>query len=119
MADKMIVLIRKPPYGTEEAFAGARLALGGLVSGVIAKADVLLIEDGTLNAISSQVPTAIGMPSNGEALQDIMDMGGEVFCVMEDLNLRIDDAKVLDGIKLIRRTDVRSIVDQYQVVNTF
>lgn len=119
MADKIIVLIRKPPYGTEEAFAGARLALGGLVSGVIAKADVLLIEDGTLNAIDSQVPTAIGMPSNGDALQDIIDMGGEVFCVTEDLDQRIDDAKVLDGVKLIHRTEVRSIVDRYQIVNTF
>ncbi|MFA6710101.1 MAG: DsrE family protein [Candidatus Methanomethylophilaceae archaeon] len=119
MAQKIIVLIRKPPYGTEEAFAGARLALGGLVSGVITNADVLLMEDGTLNATDLQNPEAIGMPPNGEALQDIIDMGGEVFCVKEDLDLRIGDAKVFDGVKLVHRSDVRGIVDRYQFVNTF
>ena len=119
MADKMIVLIRKPPYGTEEAFAGSRLALGGLVSGIITKADVLLIEDGTLNAVEAQTPTAIGMPSNGEVLESIIEMGGEVFCVMEDLELRINGAKVFDGVKLVHRTDVHNIVNLYQIVNTF
>jgi len=119
MAERIIVLIRKPPYGTEEAFAGARLALGGLVSGIIKKADVLLIEDGTLNAVDVQIPSAIGMPSNGEALQDIIDMGGEVFCVKEDLDLRIGNANVYDGVKLVHRSDVRAIVGQYQVVSTF
>ena len=119
MADKMIVIIRKPPYGTEEAFAGARLALGGLVSGAIDKADVLLIGDGTFNAIESQVPAAIEMPSNEEALENLMDMEGSVFCVIEDLELRDSGAKILDGIKLIHRADVRDIMDEYQVVNTF
>ncbi len=118
MAENMMVLIRKPPYGTEEAFAGSRLALGGMVSGVLSKADVLLIGDGTLNAVNSQ-STVIGMPSNPEALIGLMDMGGEVFCVSEDLELRVGNTEVIDGVKLIHRPDVRGIMDKYQVVNTY
>lgn len=119
MAENMIVLIRKPPYGSEEAFAGARLALGGLVSGALSRSDIILIGDGTLNALASQVPAAIGMPSNPEALESLMEMGGEVFCVIEDLELRVGETNVLEGIKLIHRTDVRGILDQYQIVNTY
>ena len=72
MAESLLVLITKAPYGLEEAFAGARLALGGKVSGIMDNSSVLLIGDGTLNALEAQAPGAVGMPSNLEALQDIM-----------------------------------------------
>jgi tRNA 2-thiouridine synthesizing protein D len=119
MADSLLVLITKPPYGSEDAFAGARLALGGKVSGLMDNSSILLIGDGTLNVLEAQVPGAVGMPSNLEALQDVLDLDGQVYCVEPDLRRRAGDMKVLDGIKLISWEEAREIVKAHQLVNTF
>ncbi|MBI0583395.1 MAG: DsrE family protein [Methanomassiliicoccus sp.] len=119
MADSMLILITKAPYGLEEAFAGARLALGGKVSGLMDTSNVLLMGDGVLNALEAQTPAAVGMPSNLEALQDIMDLDGEVYCLEPDLRLRARDMKVLDGVKLVSWSEARAIVRAHQLVNTF
>lgn len=119
MAESLLVLITKAPYGMEEAFAGARLALGGMVSGLMENSGILLIGDGTLNALEAQAPGAVGMPSNLEALQDVLDLDGRVYCVEEDLHARAGDMKVLEGIKLISWEEARGVVKSYQLVNTF
>lgn len=119
MAESIAVLLMKPPYGTEEGFAGARLALGGLVSGLVPKATVFLIGDGTLNALEAQRPEAIGMPSNLAALQDLMDLEGEVYCVEEDLRHRVGDMAVMDGVKMVSWAEARDLIKQHQLVTTF
>jgi tRNA 2-thiouridine synthesizing protein C len=115
----MLILITRSPYGMEEAFAGARLALGGKVSGLMDNSNVLLIGDGTLNALEDQNPGAVGMPSNLEALQDIMDLDGGVYCVEPDLRARVGNMKVLEGVKLISWAEAREIVKAHQLVTTF
>lgn len=119
MAESLLVLITKGPYGFEEAFAGARLALGGKVSGLMENSNLLLIGDGTLNALEAQKPEAVGMPSNAAALQDILDLEGEIYCVEEDLRRRVGDMKVIDGVKLVSWAEARDIVKKHQLVNTF
>jgi tRNA 2-thiouridine synthesizing protein C len=119
MAESLLVLITKAPYGLEEAFAGARLALGGKVSGLMETSNILLMGDGTLNALVGQNPEAVGMPSNLEALQDIMDLDGEIYCVKEDLRQRVGDQKVLDGVKLVSWEEARAVVRAHQLVSTF
>jgi len=119
MADSLLVLITKAPYGLEEAFAGARLALGGKVSGLMETSNILLMGDGTLNALETQKPEAVGMPSNLEALQDVMDLDGEVYCVEPDLRQRAGGMKILDGVKLVSWDEAREIVKRHQLINTF
>jgi tRNA 2-thiouridine synthesizing protein C len=119
VAESLLVLITKSPYGMEEAFAGARLALGGRVSGLMDNANVLLMGDGTLNALEAQNPGAVGMPSNLEALQDILDLDGQVYCVEADLRARAGDMKILDGVKLVSWAEARELVKAHQLVNTF
>lgn len=119
MAESLLVLITKAPYGLEEAFAGARLALGGKVSGIMDNTSILLMGDGVLNALESQSSDAVGMPSNMEALQDFMDLDGSVYCVEPDLRERAGYLKVLDGVKLISWDEARGIVKAHQLVNTF
>jgi tRNA 2-thiouridine synthesizing protein C len=119
MAESLLVLITKGPYGYEEAFAGARLVLGGKVSGLMDNSSILLIGDGTLNAVADQKPEAVGMPSNLAALQDFIDMEGEVYCVEEDFRQRVGDMKVMDGIKLVSWTEARDIAKKHQLINTF
>ena len=112
MAKSLAVIITKVPYGTEEAFAGARLALAVLVSGCKVDIKVVLIGDGTLNALVSQKPKEIGMPSNLEALKQVIEMGAEVYCVEEDLNMLVQDPKILEGIKTVSWAEARDVVQQ-------
>ena len=80
MAKSLLVLITKAPYGFEEAFAGLRAGLGMLASGQVPVSNALLVGDGTLNAVAAQKPEAVRMPSNVEALNDLMDFEAKVYC---------------------------------------
>jgi tRNA 2-thiouridine synthesizing protein C len=119
MAESLLVLVTKGPYGLEEAFAGARLALGGKVSGLMENSNILLIGDGTLNALEAQRPEAVGMPSNLAALQDFMDLEGEVYCVEPDYRQRVGNMKPYEGVKMVSWAEAREIVKKHQLVNTF
>ncbi|NLK26493.1 MAG: sulfur reduction protein DsrE [Euryarchaeota archaeon] len=119
MANSLLTLISKQPYGGEDAFAGMRLALGVLVSGLVPQASVMLIGDGTLNAVADQGPGALGMPSNLEALQDLLDMGASVYCVEEDLHARVENIDILEDVNMISWAEARDIIAQHQLVTTF
>ena len=119
MAESIMVLVNKPPYGTEEAFAGLRLSLAMMVSGVVERSTVILIGDGTLNAVASQDPDAIGMPSNVEAITDLEDFEGEVYCVEEDLRERLGDVKVVSNVQMIDWVRAREIIKEHDLVTTF
>ncbi len=119
MADNLLVILSKAPYGYEDAFAGARLALAGLVSGQLSKVTVLLVADGTLNAMTAQRPEAVEMPSNLDALQDLLDVDGEIYCVEEDLRNRVGEAETLEGVKLVSWEGARGIIAQHSLVTTF
>jgi len=47
MADSILFVMTKPPYGFEEFFAGARASLAMLASGLIGRSTLLLTGDGT------------------------------------------------------------------------
>ncbi|OPY33259.1 MAG: sulfur relay protein TusC [Methanomassiliicoccales archaeon PtaU1.Bin124] len=119
MASSILVLITKPPYGYEEAFAGTRLGLGMLSSGNVEKCSILLVGDGTLNAIATQRPEAVRMPSNMEALQDMTDFDSKVYCVRSDLEERVGDVKTLGFIEMIDWETARKVLAEHEMVTTF
>ncbi len=120
MAKSILTIVTKPPYGTEEAFAGFRLALSQIAGGIIEKSNVLMIEDGVFNALTTQMSDAIEMPSNREAISDLLDMECTIFCVREDLDERgIKTDKTIEGLSLISVEKVMDIVDEYDVTATF
>ena len=119
MADSIAVMVTKPPYGTEEGFAGLRLSLAMLVSGLVERSTVLLVGEGTLNAVASQEPEVIGMPSNLEAIEDLVDFDAEIYCVEEDLRENAGDAEVTEMVKVIPWEEARRILDEHQLVTTF
>ncbi len=119
MANSLLVLITKPPYGYEEAFAGSRLALGMVSSGNVGQCNLLLVGDGTLNAVATQNPEIIGMPSNMEALQDMTEMDSKVYCVKQDLDERAPGASVLNFVEMVDWEKARKIIDEHQMVTTF
>jgi len=112
-------MITKAPYGYEEGFAGARLALSQLAGGLITKCNVLLIGDGTLNAVAGQKPEALGMPSNADSLADLMDFDARVYCVKEDLRERVGDVTLLESVTGIDWQEARKIIADHDMVTTF
>jgi len=118
MASSILVLITKPPYGLEEAFAGLRLALAMGVNGM--KTSVLFTEEGAYNAVSTQKPEAVKMPSNIEATKELYDFEIPVYVVKEDLEERaIAESSLFEGLKVIPQTEARELLQQHDVVTTF
>jgi len=118
MATSMIVLITKPPYGLEEAFAGLRLALAMGVNGM--KTSVLMLEDGVFNSIGSQKAEALKMPSNVDATKELYDFDVPVYVVKEDLAARgIPESKLFEGLKIVTEEQARGLLAEHDVATTF
>jgi len=118
MANSILVLITRAPYGLEEAFAGLRLALAMGVNGM--KTSVLMMEDGVFNAVSTQKPEAVKMPSNIEATKELYDFEVPVYVVKEDLTARgIPESKLFEGLKVVPASEAKDMLAEHDVVTTF
>src|SRR5512137_1947590 len=118
MASSTLVLITKAPYGLEEAFAGLRLALAMSVNGM--KTSVVMLEDGIYNAVGTQKPEAVRMPSNIDATKELYDFDVPVYVIKEDLGARgIPETKIFDGLRLVPEAKIKEIVAEHDLVTTF
>jgi tRNA 2-thiouridine synthesizing protein C len=119
MANSILILGTKAPYGNEDIFAGERLSLAMLASGLIGRSTVLLVGDGALNAVATQEPAAVDMPSNIEAANDLADFEGEIYVVGDDLKERVGDMPVIPSIKVISWDKARELILDHDVITTF
>jgi len=118
LANSVLVMITKPPYGLEEAFAGLRMALAMGVNGM--KTSVLFVEDGVYNAVGTQKPEAVKMPSNIEATKELYDFDIPVFVVKEDLEGRgIPESRLFEGLNTVPAAKVKDLVAEHDLVTTF
>jgi len=118
MASSILVLITRAPYGLEEAFAGLMLALAMGVNGV--KTSVVLMEDGVYNAVGSQKPEILKMPSNADVTRQLYDFDVQVHVVMEDLASRgIQESRLFEGLKIIPRARLKQMLNEHDVATTF
>lgn len=118
MATSILVLITKPPYGLEDAFAGLRLGLAMAVNGM--KTSVLMIGDGVYNAVGSQKADALKMPSNVDATKELYDFEVPVYVVAEDLASRgVAESRLFEGLKTVSEAQARELLGQHDVVTTF
>ena len=119
MAESLLILVTKPPYGYEEAFAGLRAGLGMLASGQVPVSNALLVGEGTLNAVAAQRPEAVRMPSNMEAINDLLDFEAKVYVVKEDLLHLVGDVPLMEGVEVIDWEKARQIIEEHDMVTTF
>ncbi len=119
MVQSLLVIITNAPYGFEHPFAGIRLALAQLAGGVLDKADCVLLDDGIYNAKLGQKSEVLGMPSNLEAIQDNLDLGGKVYYVKEDAEERlIPPDQMLEGVTPISGDGLKQLVKEYEATVT-
>ncbi len=118
MAESTLVIVTKAPYGLEDAFAGLRLGLAMAVNGM--KTTVAMVEDGVYNAVPTQDPAAVGMPSNIEATTELYDFDVEVYAVEEDLVARgLPTTGLVEGVKVVPAAKVAELVAEHSVATTF
>ena len=118
MADSMLVIVARAPYGLEDAFAGLRLALAMGVNGM--KVTVVEVDDGVYNAVAGQKPEAVGMPSNVDATTELYDFDVSVQVVREDLAERgIAESSLIDGVKVIGKDELKGLLEEHDVATTF
>lgn len=118
MAESTLVIVTRPPYGLEEAFAGLRLALAMSVNGM--KTAVVLAEDGVYNALASQKADSVKMPSNMEATKELYDFEVPVYVVKEDLEERgIPESSLFEGLKVVPASRIGELVEEHSVTTTF
>jgi sulfur relay protein TusC/DsrF len=118
MAQSILFLITRAPYGVEEAFAGLRMALAFAVNGV--KTSVVMMEDGVYNAVAGQKAEVLKMPSNADATKELFDFEAQVHVVREDLKERgVAEDALLEGVKVISRDNLRKLVIDHDVLTTF
>ena len=92
MVGSVCVLVRKAPYGTEDAFAGLKLGLATIANGL--NTNVILIEDGVYNAVRNQSSEQIGMPLIIDAINDLISLDVKIYCVenhLEERGIKKDD----------------------------
>jgi len=118
MAQSILFLITRAPYGVEEAFAGLRMALAFSVNG--AKTSVVMMDDGVHNAVAAQRADAIKMPSNMDATKELYDFDAKVYVVKEDLASRgIDESRIFEGLQLVSAKELPGLLAEHDVVTTF
>ena len=118
MVDSVCVLIRKAPYGAENAFAGLRLALATAANGIETK--VVLMEEGVLNAVENQNSADIGMPSILDAVDDLLSLDVSIYCMEDNLDGHgIGKERLKREMVYIAESDISDLILGCQVMTTF
>jgi len=116
----LLTIVKSAPYGREDAFAGLRFSLSQIAAGMLERCDTLLVEDGVYNTLKGQRARAIQMPSNLDAVQDLLDMDARVLCMREHLEERgIPPESVLPGIEFVSASELPALVEDYDAFTTY
>jgi len=116
----ILLMFRRPPYGTVFPAEGLRMAEALLAFQMPVKA--VFLEDGVFNLVKGQGNTTLGFGDLGSAFAGLVAAGlRELLVVQEDLSdrrVRIED--LVDApVRAIRVTELRALVDEAKVVMPF
>lgn len=118
MVGSVCVLIRKAPYGTEDAFAGLKLGLSTIANGMETR--VILLEDGVYNAMKSQKPEKIGMPSILDAIKDLLSLDVKIYCVEDHISIRkIEKENLIEDLIFIEENELSNIILGCDAITAF
>ena len=118
MVGSICVLIRKAPYGIEDAFAGLRLGLATIANGIETR--VILLEDGVLAAKKDQNTEKIGMPSILDTINDLLSLDVKILCIEDHLGERgIEKQDLIEGINFIEEKEISNYLLDVDITTCF
>ena len=106
-------------YGRDDDAYGAILqANTALARGM--NVSFVLVDDGVLMAKKGQNPDKIGLPNNLKEIADFIDLGGRLIVIKESLKERgVAESELVDGVELMKFTNLNNLIEQHQISLTF
>lgn len=115
MVNSICVIIRHPPYGREDAYAGIRNAIVTQQNGL--PTTLVFCGPGIWNLAGDQRSGSIEMPSNAAALSDFFVVGGKVYVdtvSLKEHDLSIDD--LMEGVQVVSCEELAETILDHDVV---
>ena len=119
MVNKILLVIKTPPYGSGRAAEGFRMATAMIAMDVLPQ--ILFIDDGVYCLVRNQKPEAAGLTSFGERLKTLADLVGlhAVSDSMVKRNLRNTDFDETYNVKTISLNEAAELIAENEVAITF
>ena len=108
---KLALVLTKPPYGDIQAAEAVRHALGAIGEEIETK--LILCDGGVMLAKKGQSEGESGYTNLGDALKDVVEMGGEVLAdrlSVRDFGLETDD--IVEGVRVVNGYDISETVKE-------
>jgi len=119
LVNKILLVIKSPPYGSGRAAEGLRMATAMIAMDVMPQ--ILFIDDGVYCLVKNQTPEAAGLASFGERLKTLADLVGlhVVSPSMLKRNLGNSDLDETYNVKTISLDEAGELIAENDAVITF
>lgn len=115
MVNSICIIVRHPPYGREDAYAGIRNAIVTHQNGL--PTTLVFCGPGVWNLAPDQRSTSIAMPSNLASLSDFLAVGGRVLADRQSLEEHgLNDSDLLEGVSVLGCEDLAEVILEHDVV---
>lgn len=115
---RIAMILKRSPYGDINAAEAVRHALGAVSSELTT--DLILVDGGVLLAKKGQDDAGTGFTNLEIALRDCLDMGISVYAEEESLKAHsVKQGDIVDGIKIIKNSDLAGIVKEAKTTMIF
>lgn len=112
------IILRRPPYGTQDASEAIRHALGGVTEDVTVK---LILMDGGIHAgRKGQNNSMTPFSSIEEGIKDCIEMGVEVCLDKSSLKEHFTEPEeIMDGVKIINSHEIAEVIKSSDLTMIF
>ena len=119
MVNKILLIIKSPPYGSGRAAEGLRVATAMIAMDLMPQ--ILFIDDGVYCLLKNQKPEAAGLTSFGERLKTIADLVG-LYAASDSITERKLKHSDLDenyNVKTLSLDETAELISQDEAAITF
>lgn len=115
---KIVMILRRAPYGDINAAEAVRHAMGGVADELTV--DLILVDSGVLLAKKGQDDTGTGFTNLEGTLKDCIDMGVEVYADKASVREQhLESADIVDGVKLASAAEIAELMQEAKTTMIF
>lgn len=105
----LVIILRRPPYGTVDASEAVRHLLGALTEGLSAK--IILVDGGVAAARKGQSTAGTEYVNMESEISDCIDMGADVYVEgksLEEASLKVEN--LIEGVRISNSTEIADMI---------